>query len=442
MTDAILTITQLTSSIKSMLEGSFPFVWIRGEVSNLSRPLSGHVYFSLKDQYSTISAVWFKGQQKQEEHFDPLTGEVYEDGSKPCFSEVMRNGQEVICAGKVTIYPPRGNYQIVVELAQDAGQGKLQQEFERLKKKLAQQGYFSQERKRKLPRNPTRVAVVTALTGAAIFDFLRMAEDRGIAGEIRIYPVLVQGNEAPAQIAGTLKRISEVGWAEAIALIRGGGSLEDLWTFNTEPVAEAIFTSAIPVVCGVGHEVDTSVADLVADVRAATPTHAAQVLWMERRELLQAMDEAELMLARAWQRMLLCRQEQVDAMCRTLALLSPKKNLHRWEERLAIARMQLFQAISRAVERKLQTLAQLQTQLAHRAQTQLMQTEQRHASLELRLAAMNPYSPLQRGYALARKSNGTFLHSRHDACDGDLLDLVFHDGELPVAVQGTQPKDI
>ncbi|MCC8193547.1 MAG: exodeoxyribonuclease VII large subunit, partial [Deltaproteobacteria bacterium] len=219
MSDAVLTVGELTRAVKGQLEGTFPFVWVRGQVSNCSRPSSGHLYFSLKDDEALLNAVWFKGNQKDAEAFDPLTGEVFEDGPRPSLALSLENGQDVICAGKLTVYPPRGSYQLVVEIAQDAGIGRLQLEFERIKAELLAKGYFDAARKRPLPVNPARVAVVTALTGAAIRDFLRIGESRGMGGEVRIYPALVQGNEAPDQVAGAIRRMAEDGWAEVVAII-------------------------------------------------------------------------------------------------------------------------------------------------------------------------------------------------------------------------------
>ena len=479
MQDAVLSVGQVTRSIKSLLEGTFPFVWVRGQVSNLSRPSSGHLYFSLKDEDALLPAVWFKGQQKTEERFDPLTGEVFEDGPRPGMSARVQNGQELVVAGRLTVYPPRGAYQLVVELAQDAGQGRLYQEFERLKAALAEKGFFAQERKRPLPRNPLRVAVVTAPSGAAIRDFLRMAEERGSGGEIRIYPSPVQGDEAPAKIAAALDAACADGWAQVVVLIRGGGSLEDLWAFNSEIVAQAVFRSAIPVLAGIGHEVDTSIADLVADLRAATPTHAAQLLWMEKRELAQRLDELELALAKNWQRLLHARADTLAVLQRGLTLLSPILALERRSERIHNAQQRLHQAVAarlsppgflldsltrrleaanparalarhaehlhgmenrlrqaqlRQLDTKNHQLAALAPRLVPATANGLARNEQACERLTLRLAALDPHLPLQRGYALARLPDGRFVRSTGDTIPGQRLDLVLRDGAVPVEV--------
>lgn len=439
MTDAILTVGQLTRAVKGRLEGDFPFVWVRGQVSNCSRPSSGHLYFSLKDDEALLGAVWFKGNQKNSEAFDPLTGEVFEGGPKPSLALTLENGQEIICAGKLTVYPPRGAYQLVVEIAQDAGLGKLQMEFERIKADLLAKGYFDAARKRPLPPNPRKVAVITAPTGAAIRDFLRIAESRGLGGEIRIYPALVQGNEAPGRITEAFARIAADAWADVAVLIRGGGSLEDLWAFNTEAVADAIFASSVPVLAGIGHEVDVSIADLVADARAATPTHAAQLLWAERRELVQLVDERELSLYSAWERALSSREETVAALRKALQWLSPAKTLGRWEERLENCRERMARAVSSAFERRETRLETLFSRLPAAFAVRRVSLEHGLDRLVLRLEGLDPMRPLERGYALARTEKGSFARSVNDVAAGDGLELILRDGSVPVRVESGNP---
>lgn len=434
MSDAVLTVGQLTRSVKNAVEGAFPFVWVRGQVSNCSRPGSGHLYFSLKDDEAVLNAVWFKGNQKNAETFDPLTGEVFEGGPRPGLAATLDNGQEVICAGKLTVYPPRGAYQLVVELAQDAGVGRLQMEFERIKAALLAKGYFDHERKRPLPMNPSRVAVVTAVTGAAVRDFLRMSAERGLGGEIRIYPTLVQGNEAPGQIARALRLAARDDWAEVVVLIRGGGSLEDLWAFNTEIVADALFDSPVPVVTGIGHEVDTSIADLVADARAATPTHAAQLLWTQRRDLAQRVDEMEIHLDRSWQRLLSRLETQMSSLTRALDWLSPIKTLARWEERLQTLADRLNRTAASGFDRAALRLQILEQRLSPAFSAVYSGHERNLERLTLRLDGLDPMRPLKRGYALARTAKGTFVRSVADAASGDYLDLILRDGILPVTV--------
>lgn len=440
MADAIFTVGQLTRAVKRQLEGTFPFVWVRGQVSNCSRPGSGHLYFSLKDDEAILNAVWFKGNQKSAESFDPLTGEVFEGGPRPGLAMNLENGQEVVCAGRLTVYPPRGAYQLVVEIAQDAGVGRLHLEFERIKAALLAKGYFDSARKRALPRNPSRVAVITAVTGAAIRDFTRVASERGLGAEIRVYPALVQGNEAPGRIAAALARAADDAWAEVVVLIRGGGSLEDLWAFNTEHVADAVFACPVPLLAGIGHEVDVSIADLVADVRAATPTHAAQILWTERRELAQRVDETEMNLERAWKTGQARREEALASLEKALAWLSPDRTLARWTERLSFLGERIDRAAASRIERAAFQLGTMEERLP--GTFSALCAEHGHAveRLSLRLDGLDPMRPLERGYAMVRAANGHFVRSVAEVAPGDGLDLILRDGSVSVRAEPNKPS--
>ncbi|MEG6506699.1 exodeoxyribonuclease VII large subunit [Nitratidesulfovibrio sp. 1201_IL3209] len=457
----IYTVGELTRAIRAAVEGGFPFVWVRGQVSNLSRPSSGHCYFALKDEDAVLNCVWFRGNQRDAEHFDPMTGEVFEDGPRPGLARTMANGQELLCAGRLTVYPPRGGYQLVVEMAQDAGLGRLHAQFEALKARLAERGYFDAARKRPLPRHPKRVAVVTAPTGAAIRDFLRMAEERGWGCQIRIHPVPVQGDEAPPRIEAALADVAAQGWAQVAVLIRGGGSLEDLWAFNDERVATAVFASPLPVLGGIGHEVDHTMADMTADVRAATPTHAAQLLWPERRELAQRVDELEMALTRGMERRFARLDEQLGGLMRGLAWLSPERALARLDERFADAVARLGRAWDALAQRNAARLAAADAALARVLGPEAWDRRERAVdALEsrlrwagdravtarehelercaLRLDALDPLRPLERGYSLVRRADGGFLRSVAEAAPGDALAVLVRDGEVDVTVRGAR----
>lgn len=410
---SIYKVGELTLALKNAIEGNFPFVWVQGQVSNLSRPHSGHLYFSLKDEEASLAAVWFKGSQQGSEAFDPLTGEVYEDGPRPSLAESLENGAEVICAGRLTVYPPRGSYQLMVELMQKAGKGRLQLEFELLKAELAKQGYFDQDRKMSLPVNPSRIAVVTSPGGAAVHDFLRIASSRGLPAEIRIHPTVVQGDEAPPKIAAAIEAAQEGGWAEVIVLIRGGGSLEDLWAFNTRPVVEAIYNSRLPVLCGVGHEVDVTLADLAADVRAATPSHAAQLLLRERRELAQRLDELDIDLHLAMRASLQDLEHVLAVQERGLALLSPVSRLEHAALKLGMQ--------ARVLESAMRGILNC-------ASSALSESS-------VRLSGLDPALPLRRGYALVQKPDGGFLRNRHEVRAGEELEVILAEGSVPVSVR-------
>jgi len=410
----ILSVSSLTRAIKGNLETAFPFVWVRGQVANLSRPSSGHVYFSLKDEESSLAAVWFKSSHQDCQRFDPLTGEVFEEGPRQSLASSLANGQEIVCAGRIAVYGQRGVYQLVVELAQEAGLGRLHEEFARLRAALESLGFFAPERKRPLPEHPRRLAVITAPQGAAIHDFLRIAQDRGLGAAIRIYPAPVQGDGAPPAIIAALRRIRDEGWAQCIVLIRGGGSIEDLWAFNDEALARAVYASPIPILAGIGHEVDFTLVDMTADLRAATPTHAAQLLWPHREELLREWRRLATALEQAEARWLARQQDRFERLLRGLEWGSPERRLAACSDRLSSA-LRLLAGAGRLLLEK------------HAA---------RLAALYSRLEAMNPHAPLERGYALARKEDGSFVRLTGDVDPGELLRLVVSDGEIAVCVQG------
>lgn len=444
----IFSVRELTQAVKATLEGEFPIVWVRGQVSNLSRPGSGHVYFTLKDGEACLAAVWFKSQQWQ-----PAAAR-----------SALADGQEVVCAGRLTVYPPRGTYQLVVEMVQDQGLGALFLEFEALKKRLAALGYFDQERKRPLPGHPVRVAVVTAPGGAAIRDFLRLAAERGFGAAIRVHPVLVQGQEAPGQIIRAMEEINAQGWAEVVVLIRGGGSLEDLWAFNNEELAKAVFKSPIPVLAGIGHESDTTITDLVADMRAATPSHAAQLLWPERRVLAQMADEAEGRMRQAM-RAFLGRREEVLAMReQALSWLSPRARVARARERLhdleaALARQgrnmlglrethvaQACRSLARCLDDRFWLAESLRVLQAERDAAAAMaeamrRRDQKLTGQESALVGLDPVRPLEKGFCLVELSNGKgYLRDACQAAVGEKVRIIPRKGRLVAEVLSKTEK--
>ncbi len=455
----VFEVSELTRSVRDVIESEFPFVWVRGQVVNLSRPGSGHLYFSLRDAEASLAVVWFRGAQGGKAlagggRYDPLTGEVYETS----LAESLADGMEVMVAGRLTVYAPRGAYQLVAELVQEVGEGRLWQEFEALKKDLAAKGYFDQGRKRTLPRHPTRVAVVTAPTGAAVRDFIRIGRERGHGAAVRVYPTLVQGDAAPVGIVRAMLRAVADDWAEVVVLIRGGGSLEDLWAFNTVEVAKAIFASPLPVVTGVGHEVDVTIADMVADVRAATPSHAAQLLWPERAMLAQRLDDVEMAMGRAASRLLAARERELAVLARGLAWLSPARRLERLEAGLASAAGRLSRAgegwlggLSRGLEQTAgrlsrrfgpQSLEARREALSRRAAAlenawKMFEADREHrlALAAARLAGLDPKAPLARGYSLTTLARtGKFLRRAGDARPGDKLDIMVYEGRVRAEV--------
>jgi exodeoxyribonuclease VII large subunit len=276
----IYTVSGLTREIRDRLETHFSMVWVSGEVSNLRQPLSGHYYFTLKDAGAQLRAVLFKGNH-QHMRFKP------------------QEGSQFLCRGRLTVYEPRGEYQLVVDYLEPLGLGALAQAFEALKSRLQAEGLFDAALKQPLPFLPRKIALVTSPTGAAVRDFLRLVRQRCPNMEILIYPVKVQGAEAAGEIVRALDDLSAYPGVETIVLARGGGSLEDLWPFNEETVARAIHRCRVPVVSAVGHEVDFTIADLVADVRAATPSAAAELVAPDKADLQRRLDRRTAALARA-----------------------------------------------------------------------------------------------------------------------------------------------
>lgn len=452
----VLSVRALTERLRRTLEARFPFVWVRGEVSNLSRPASGHVYFSLKDSEAQLQCVCFRGRNRQGRSVDPLTGEVHET-PPPSPAELLRNGLDVLCAGHVGVYAPRGAYQLLVDLVQPAGVGGLAQAFEERKRLLAARGYFALERKRPLPPDPRRVALITSPSGAAIHDFLELARGRGGGSRIRLFPVRVQGEGSAGDIVRALGAAAREG-ADVIVLIRGGGSLEDLWTFNEEAVADAVFQSPVPVLAGIGHEVDVTLADMTADVRAATPSHAAQLLWPSRAELAQRVDDLEAALRQAALRVVERRARGLDGAARRLELCAPDRHLEGMERRRDMAVNRLHAALWRRLDAAALRLERLEPRLYRAAERAALAREAALPSLEARLrgaaaalldarllrlerldaalAGKDPEAPLRRGYALLRDARGGAVVSAAALNIGDAIAVYLRDGRVEAVVTG------
>lgn len=475
----ILTVQQLTERLRGVIEGHFPFVWVRGEITNLSRPSSGHVYFSLKDSDAQLNCVWFRNSILNSRRFDPMTGEVFEDNERKDISEKLHNGQLVSCGGRIGIYAARGVYQLIVEYVQEDGVGRLAELFELAKQRLKQQGYFEAERKRPLPSCVKRVALITSPAGAAVRDFVRIAERRGTGAELRIYPTSVQGNEAHSDIIRAIKRAINDHWAQVIVLIRGGGSLEDLWAFNNESLAKEIFDSPLPVLAGIGHEIDFTLADLTADVRAATPTHAAQLLWQERIELMQKVDSLEIRLRTAIHRRIsnlvqshtykekmlqmaspqrqihlqnekctlleknLAKSfrdflaERTNALSRTensLRLLQPRHGFEKTEEQRKMLTEKLSEIFLHYTEQAVRSHAASKRELNRAMLANIDSMRHREENLLARLQGFAPYLPLQRGFSLVRTVQGKILSSVKDAVPGEIISISLSDGNISARI--------
>jgi len=433
----IYTVSSLTREIRERLETHFPLIWVSGEVSNLRLPVSGHYYFTLKDAGAQLRAVLFKGSHLHLRY-------------KP------EDGRQVLCRGRLTVYEARGDYQLIVDYLEPLGMGALAQAFEALKARLQAEGLFDPARKRPFPFLPRRLALVTSPTGAVVRDFLRLQRRRFPGVEVLVYPVKVQGVEAAGEIVQALNDLAAYPGVEVIVLARGGGSLEDLWPFNEEIVARAIYHCPIPVVSAVGHEVDFTIADFVADVRAATPSHAVELVLPDRGELLRRLDRLGASLWRGWRRRLDGERRHLTAVARRLPDLSRRlvdlrlklderaEGLSRRFNRHREARRQDLQAArSRLLllspRRTLTTLRPRLEELTPRlvlGWRRGLEARRRHlAYCDSHLAQLDPMAILQRGYAVATKlPEGAIIRDATTAPPGSQVRVRVAKGRLDCEV--------
>jgi exodeoxyribonuclease VII large subunit len=391
----ILTVSQLTRQIKDAVEGNFPLCWVLGEVTNCTRAGSGHIYLTLKDDSAQMRAVIWRNTAARL-RFD------------------VHDGLEVVAVGPVEVYEARGTYQLVVEQLLPQGIGALELAFRQLCEKLSAEGLFARERKRAIPRFPRRIALVTSPTGAAVRDMLQVITRRWSAARVVIVPVAVQGEGAAAQIAAALQRVHLLPDVDVVITGRGGGSLEDLWAFNEEIVARAIHACKIPVVSAVGHEIDVTVADLVADVRALTPSEAGELVVPNRIEVHAELLRLQQNLAQA------LRSQAATARAR-LELLASRRVLTRPAEKLHDLARQLDELESRA-------------RLA--MSNRLKMDRQQLATAGGRLDALSPLKVLERGYSVTRLSpSGEVVRSFGQVQPGDLLETLLQTGRLKSRVE-------
>jgi len=385
------TVTELTHKIKGVLEPPFQNVWVQGEVSNYRPAASGHAYFSLKDAQANISAAAFGW------------------GAKRAKFE-LKDGLQILCRGKVSVYAPRGNYQLVIDQIEPLGAGALQVAFEQLKARLQAEGLFDPKRKRTLPSYPKRVAVITSPSGAVIQDMLNILKRRAPHVSILLVPAVVQGDAACEQLIRGLEIVNRWDLADVIVLARGGGSMEDLWCFNDEGLARAIAQSKLPVISAVGHEVDFTIADFVADLRAPTPSAAAEIVsghWVDSTRRLREFFER---LKVAVVRDLTMRKNLLSHV--TARVVSPRDRLREQAQRTD----ELFLRLERAIRVHFQRRSALVEQCVGK------------------LDALSPLRVLERGYALVREANdqGQIIKSSRQLQPGQSLRITFHDGDREV----------
>lgn len=397
-----LSVTEITRQIKGVLGTAFPSVWVLGEISDLARPRSGHVYLTLKDDQSQIRAVLWRGMAQR------LTFD-------------LADGQQVLCRGDVDVYVPRGSYQLVIRRIEPRGLGSLEQRLRALQRKLAAEGLFAEQWKQPLPAFPRRVAVVTSPTGAAVRDFLEVVRKRWQGVDILIVPTRVQGNGAAAEIARALRQVNQLQPSpDVLVLTRGGGGMEDLWCFNEEKVVRAIFASRIPVVSGVGHEIDVTLSDLVADVRALTPTDAAQRVIPSSDELAASLRHFHSRLAASLNAVAHAAQGRLEALAARRVLRRPLDRVRDLERRLD----ELHVRVTRAAEA---TLRQAQ----------------RHVQASAgRLESLSPLNVLARGYSVTQAGrDGPVVRDASQLKVGDALMTRYARGQTLSRVESIKTDD-
>ena len=428
----VLSVTDLNRQAKRLLEVSFPSIWVEGELSNFARPRSGHWYFTLKDAGAQVRCAMFRGSNLRV-RFQPA------------------EGQKVLVRAKVSLYEGRGDYQLIAEHMEEAGAGALQRAFEELKNKLAQEGLFNNDLKKTLPSMPSHVAVVTSPTGAAIQDILTVFRRRYPALHITVIPTAVQGAEAASQIVHALSLAAELPDVDAIIVGRGGGSMEDLWPFNEEAVARAIAASPVPVVSAVGHEVDFTISDFVADYRAPTPSAAAEILSPDQHELKNIVAGYQNVLVRHMQNHLTQHSHQLSHLHKRLR--HPGERLREQTQRLDDLDIRLKHAIQHKLHRaqsdltqhrerlnqhspsgtltRMTTLQQqLEQRLAHAMCNRVESLRQQLANKAGKLNAFSPLLTLQRGYAIVQTETGGVVSSSRSVSEGDKIRTRLAEGEL------------
>ena len=443
-TGKVYSVHELTKEIKLHLEREFSNVWVTGEISNLKQPSSGHVYFTIKDQRSQLPAVMFRSSRRRLK-FQP------------------EDGMAVVARGNVTVYEPRGAYQLLVEWMDPQGKGALQAAFEQLKEKLDKEGLFATERKKALPLLPQKIGIVTSPTGAALRDICRILHRRFPNLEIVLYPAQVQGDLASAEIAKGIQVLNRIGSFDALIVGRGGGSFEDLWPFNEESVARAIAASEIPVISAVGHEVDYTIADFVADVRAPTPSAAAEMVVSRKDAFEERVNWLGQRVEQATHQRMLTLKSEVNRLGEHKAFLAVRHSIEMAGQRLDDAnyrattmmerRLQALGSQLHKARRRLETfridrqIAESRARLQHLdsrlfavQRARLATAHEKLSRSAAQLEALSPLAVLARGYSLAWDDKGVLIREASQVKTGEHLRLTLHHGELDCRVERTRSE--
>ena len=435
----ILTVAELNSEVNLLLSRGFPLLWVEAEISNLVRPASGHLYFTLKDNKSQIRSAMFRNRNMKLK-------------IKP------ENGMKVLVRGRVGLYEPRGEYQFIAEHMEDAGIGQLQREFEALKKKLAEAGLFDDLHKKTLPEYPKRIAIITSPTGAAIRDILNVLKRRSPQTPVLIYPVCVQGETAKEQIETAIRRADDNESCDVIILARGGGSIEDLWCFNEEQVAKAIYHADTPIVCGVGHEIDFTIADFVADLRAPTPSAAAELITADVKQLLTDVTQNKIWLQQYLIKTIQEKQQKLDWLMARLELQKPSTKVQQQSQRLdevsTRLQLQLHNFINNKklqfnnlrsrlyasqpagmIQDNKQTLHYLSSRLTQSIDNKIHNEQSRFNLCMAKLDSISPLKTLERGYTITKdRQTNQLINSAKTVSDHQKLTIRFKDGEINATV--------
>ncbi|PWC18796.1 exodeoxyribonuclease VII large subunit [Brenneria corticis] len=441
---AIFTVSRLNQTVRQLLEMEMGQIWLSGEISNLSQPSSGHWYFTLKDERAQVRCAMFRNSNRRVT-FRP------------------QNGQQVLIRAAITLYEPRGDYQLLAESMQPAGDGLLQQQFEQLKQKLAAEGLFDQQFKQALPSPARRVGVITSASGAALHDILQVLQRRDPSLPVVVYPTAVQGNDAPLQIVRAIELANRRDECDVLIVGRGGGSLEDLWSFNDERVARAIFASRIAIVSAVGHETDVTIADFVGDLRAPTPSAAAELVSRNQLELLRQIQSQRQRLEMAMDYYLAQRSREFTRLHHRLQQQHPQLRLARQQTQLVRLRQRLDEGMQQQlkrlsrrsehlqqrlaqqqpqpkIHRAQQRLQQLHYQLQHALERQLGQYKQRLGAACSHLEGVSPLATLARGYNVTTTSDGKVLKKVAQTASGETLKTRLQDGWVESQVTALVPE--
>jgi exodeoxyribonuclease VII large subunit len=436
----VYSVSRLNREVRVLLERGFGSLWLEAEISNLAKPSSGHWYFSLKDATAQVRCCMFRQRNML------------------CVF-AARDGQKVLVRARIGLYEPRGEYQLVIDHMEDAGLGALKRQFEELSAKLAAEGLFAPERKRSLPALPKRIGVITSPSGAAIRDILHVLARRFAAVPVLIYPVAVQGAAAAAEIVAAVRSAGRRAECDVLILARGGGSLEDLWAFNDEALARAIVASPIPIVSGVGHEIDVTIADFAADVRAPTPSAAAELAVPDGEEWLASLARLARRLQRGLLRRVEAQRERLRWLIGRAALVSPSARLSQQTQRLDDLEQRLSRALRQILADRGSLLGERRSRLWQLSPVaQLRSTAARHAALFARLRAaalarlhlererlsplvrtlnaVSPLATLERGYAIVSREGGGILLDARDAPPGTIIEARLAVGKLRAKVEG------